>query len=649
MGRVLIKNRDKKWLRVRILTVLTIFLVLFVFVTARAFQLQVIHQGRLEARANSQHLRTINILAERGGVYDRHFSELGITVKADSIYADPSRVDDPEAVAEMISPILSMDRRSVEKKLSSKRRFVWLKRQTDLTGEERHALAKVRGVGLLKESRRFYPEPQLGSNLIGFVGMDSTGLEGVELKYNRYLAGGEVTVRGERDALGREMLFDSLEKSQSPRGNDIVLTIDKTVQYIAERELAKVVAATGSKAGIAIVMDPNSGEVLAMANAPTFDSNHFWNHRPNEWRNRAITDSYEPGSTFKAFLLAAALEEGVVGPNDIFFCENGSYDVADRTFHDVKQHGWLSVANTIKYSSNICAIKLGEKVGERRFLRYIDDMGFGSKSGIDLPGEASGVVRKFQGSDVSLATISFGQGISTTAIQLVNGISTIANGGFLMKPYLTKAIVAPDGKVVKEYNPTVVRRVFSEDTMVTTRSILRSVTERGGTGVKAALDEIDVAGKTGTAQKPDLIHGGYASGKYVSSFLGFAPAVSPRLAVVVLIDEPAGDFYGSTVAAPVFREIVKQSLAYMGVYPNGNEENTPRLVSLNREVVRASAQERVDGRVPNFRDKSMRMVLRVANDVKLKVKVVGSGRAVSQAPSAGSKISQDGVVEVRFQ
>ncbi|MCP3677582.1 MAG: transpeptidase family protein [Deltaproteobacteria bacterium] len=646
MARVIKKNMDKKWLRVRIFTVLTIFLILFVFVTARAFQLQVIHQGKLEAKANSQHLKTINILAERGGVYDRNFSELGITVKADSVYADPSRVGDPVAVAERIASLLSMDRRSVGKKLSARRRFVWLKRQIDLTGEERATLAKIEGIGLLKESRRFYPAPQLGSNLIGFVGLDSTGLEGVELKYNRYLAGGGVKVRGERDALGREMLFDGMEKPHSSRGNDVVLTIDKTVQYIAEKELAKVVAATGSKAGMAIVMDPNTGEVLAMANAPTFDSNHFWNHRPNEWRNRAITDSYEPGSTFKAFLLAAALEEGVVKPNDIFFCENGAYDVADRTFHDVKKHGWLSVANTIKHSSNICAIKLGEQLGERRFLRYIDDMGFGRKSGIDLPGEASGVVRRFKGSNVSLATISFGQGISTTAIQLVNGISTIANGGFLMKPYLTKAIIAPDGVVLKEYNPTVVRRVFSEETMVMARSILKGVTERGGTGVKAALAEIDVAGKTGTAQKPDLIHGGYASGKYVSSFLGFAPADSPRLAVVVLIDEPAGDFYGSTVAAPVFREIVKQSLAYMGVYPKSDEGSIPRLVSLNRRIVRAGVQE---GRVPNFRDKSMRMVLRVANEAKLKIKIVGSGRAISQAPLAGSEIDGDGVIEVRFQ
>lgn len=646
MARVLKKNMDKKWLRVRIFTVLTIFLILFVFVTARAFQLQVIHQGKLEAKANSQHLKTINILAERGGVYDRNFSELGITVKADSVYADPSRIGDPEAVAERIASLISTDRRSVEKKLSARRRFVWLKRQIDLTGEERASLANIEGIGLLKESRRFYPAPQLGSNLIGFVGLDSTGLEGVELKYNRYLAGGGVKVHGERDALGREMLFDGMEKSYSSRGNDVVLTIDKTVQYIAEKELEKVVAATGSKAGMAIVMDPNTGEVLAMANAPTFDSNHFWNHRPDEWRNRAITDSYEPGSTFKAFLLAAALEEGVVKPNDIFFCENGAYDVADRTFHDVKKHGWLSVANTIKYSSNICAIKLGERLGERRFLRYLDDMGFGRKTGIDLPGEASGVVRRFKGSDVSLATISFGQGISTTAIQLVNGISTIANGGFLMKPYLTKAIIAPDGVVVKEYNPSVVRRVFSEETMVMARSILKGVTERGGTGVKAALAEIDVAGKTGTAQKPDLIHGGYASGKYVSSFLGFAPADSPRLAVVVLIDEPAGDFYGSTVAAPVFREIVKQSLAYMGVYPKSDEGNIPRLVSLNRKVALAGVQE---GRVPDFRNKSMRMVLRVANDVKLKVKVVGSGRAVSQVPLAGSEIYHGGVVEVRFQ
>ncbi|MFQ5586138.1 MAG: penicillin-binding protein [Thermodesulfobacteriota bacterium] len=442
------------------------------------------------------------------------------------------------------------------------------------------------------------------------------------------------------------MIFDGLEKSQQSRGSDVILTIDKTIQYIAEKELKKVVETTGSKAGIAIVMDPNTGEVLAMANSPTFNANSFWNHRPNDWRNRSITDSYEPGSTFKAFLLAAALEEGVVRPNDIFYCENGIYRVADRTFHDVKKHGWLSVANMIKYSSNICAIKLGERLGGSRFQQYIDELGFGKRTGIDLPGEASGVVRRFEDSDVSLATISFGHGISTTAIQLVTGISAIANGGFLMKPYLTKAVASPDGTIIKENNPTVIKRVFSDETTVMVRNILKGVTQRGGTGEKAALADIEVAGKTGTAQKPDLINGGYASGKYISSFLGFAPADSPRLAVVVLIDEPAGDFYGSTVAAPVFREIVKQSLAYMGVYPKGNEGGTPRLVALNRRVGDTGVKE---GKVPDFRDKSMRMVLRLANEAKVEVRIVGSGTAVSQVPLPGSEVDPDGVVEVLFQ
>ncbi len=639
-------NKGTKWLQFRIISILIFFLLSFIIIVARDFQLQIIYKNKLEARARSQYLKKINLLPERGGIYDRNLNELAISIEVDSVYAHPAKVAKPKTLARTIAPVLLTGKMRIEDKLLSNSPFVWLKRQIDLAKGERERISGIKGVGLMKESKRFYPPPNLASNVIGFVGHDSTGLEGIELEYNRHLIGGDVKVYGERDALGREMLFGDLEKSHPIKGNDLILTIDKTIQYIAEKELRKVVRTTEAKAGMVIVMDPNTGEVLAMANLPTFDPNNFWDYRPQDWRNRSITDSYEPGSIFKVFLLAAALEEGIVGPNDIFYCENGKYKVADRVFHDVKKHGWLSVTNIIKYSSNIGAIKIGEKLGGEQYVRYIDSFGFGKSTGIDIIGEASGVVKRFERSKVSLATASFGHGVSTTAIQLVTAISAIANGGFLYKPYIAKSIISPDGMVVKEFNPTVVRRVVSEETAFMVKNILRGVTEEGGTGAKASLADIKIAGKTGTAQKPDLIYGGYAPGKYISSFLGFAPADSPRLAVLVLIDEPAGDFYGSTIAAPVFREIMKKSMAYLGLFPGRKLNVAKKMIPVYKEIKHTEIKK---GRIPDFRDKSMRMVMRIANEIPVKLKIMGSGRTVSQRPLPGSEIGSDSVVEVRFQ
>jgi cell division protein FtsI (penicillin-binding protein 3) len=639
-------NKRTKWLRFRIITILIFFLLSFIIIIARDFQIQIINNNDLETRARSQHLKKIDLLPERGSVYDRNLNELAVSIDVDSVYAHPAKVVKPRTLARTIAPVLSTGQMRIEGKLLSDSSFVWLKRQIDLAEGERKRISGFKGIGLMKEGKRFYPPPNLASNVIGFVGLDSRGLEGIELEYNRYLIGGGVRVYGERDALGREMLFGDLEKTYPIKGNDVVLTIDKTIQYITDKELRKAVEVTEAKAGMAIVMDPNTGEILAMANLPTFDPNKFWDYRPQEWRNRSITDNYEPGSIFKVFLVAAALEEGLVRPNDIFYCENGKYQVADRLFHDVKEHGWLSVANIIKYSSNIGAIKLGEKLGGERYVRYINNFGFGKNTGIDIPGEASGVIKRLERSKVSLATASFGHGISTTAIQLVTGISAIANGGFLYKPYIVSSIVSSDGKMVKEFNPTVVRRVISDETALMVKKILEGVTEEGGTGEKASFAGMKVAGKTGTAQKPDLVNGGYAPGKYISSFFGFAPADSPRLAVLVLIDEPAGDFYGSTIAAPVFREIVKQSMAYLGLFPERKLDTAKIMIPADNGMEHTEIKK---GKMPDFRDKSMRMVLRIANEIPIELEVMGSGRAVFQRPLPGSEIVPDSVVKVRFQ
>ncbi len=641
-----------KWVRVRILLVLVFLFVAYGAIFARAFYIQVIEGVELERKARNQHQKTIRVESKRGEIFDRNLEELAVSIKVDSVFARSGAIDSPARVARAAARALSMSRTGIERKLRSHRRFEWIKRQVDLTDRQREILSRLEGIGIVKESRRYYPNGPLAANLLGFVGVDSKGLEGVELLYDRFLRGGSRRIRGEKDAKGRVMLFEDINRRVPLEGMDVVLTIDKTIQYITEKALSRGVKASGAKSGMAIVMDPFTGEVLAMAVYPTYDPNHIERFRPPDWRNRAITDIFEPGSTFKIFPLAAALEEGVVEPNDIFYCENGTYRVADRTFHDVKRFGWLSVAQIIKYSSNIGIAKVGALLGERRLYRYLRAFGFGTKTGIDLPGESRGLLPHYSTwSGVTINTMSFGHGVSVTGIQLVTALSAIANGGFLMKPFVVKSIKDPYGNVVLESNPVILRRVISGDTAKTVTRILKGVTRHGGTGVRAAIEGFEVAGKTGTAQKPDLERGGYKKGAYIASFLGFAPADTPRLAVLVSIDEPEKHFAGGIVAAPVFKEIVSQSLAYLGVFPAEKVRSGPRVMKASVDIPAVGrGDEPVSTSVmPDLRGMSMRRVLRLATAMSMDVDIRGSGRAFMQRPGPGKRVDPGSTVTVWFR
>ena len=393
-----------------------------------------------------------------------------------------------------------------------------------------------------------------------------------------------------------------------------------------------------------------------MANSPTFDPNQFHRFGPDKWRNRAVTDAFEPGSIMKAFLIAAVFEEDLAGPHDIIFCENGSYKVADRVFHDTKKHGWLSSAHIIKYSSNIGAAKLGEKLGPERLYDYYRRFGFGKKTGIDLPGEGGGVLSHYKNwSGVSLQTLSFGQGVSTNVPQVMAAMGAIANGGLLMKPYVVKEVLGMDGKrAVLNGKPTIVRRVISEESAEKVRMVLSEVTEKDGTGWRAAMEGFSVAGKTGTAQKPDFKKGGYKKGAYVASFLGFVPADKPKLIIFVAVDEPKVTHTGGKWAAPVFKEIAEQSFSYMGIYPDGKKlpaappaVTTPRIFEAG---VKESLYEGLkDGSMPDFSGKTIRTVLRMAGEMGADVEVSGSGVAYRQSPGAGKRFSADKAVDVWFR
>jgi cell division protein FtsI (penicillin-binding protein 3) len=450
-----------------------------------------------------------------------------------------------------------------------------------------------------------------------------------------------------RDAHGR--VFHKGAVGAKPlEGARVEITLDAHIQAIAERELAAGVAQAKAKAGAAVVLDPQTGEILALASHPSFNPNDPDVRAGGDWksraRNRILTDPYEPGSTYKGILAAAALDRGVVRPGDRLFCENGSYRYANRTVNDVHPHGWLTVAEAIQFSSNICATKIADKLGRERYFRYLRDFGFGERLGVELPGEEPGLLRDVSTwARIDLATHSYGQGVAVTPLQLAAAFGAIGNGGVLMRPFLVRRVVAPTGEVLRSTEPTAIRRVIKADTARVTTDILRRVVEeRRGTGVKARIDGYPVAGKTGTAQKVTPGARGY-SGKYIGSFVGYLPADAPRAVILVMIDEPAGRGFGGTVAAPVFQRIGVGVMKALGVDPAGPAELVPPPAA--EPVVETAAAAPApampaDG-IPSFLGLSMREAMARAHATGFDVHPQGSGWVVGQEPPAGTPRSDD--------
>ncbi|TMA38449.1 MAG: penicillin-binding protein 2, partial [Deltaproteobacteria bacterium] len=530
-----------------------LFAVLFVLVAARALDLAVLRGPALARLAAMQHHQRIELLPHRGPIVDRSGEPLALSVDVPSIYVRPRELAAHASASDgrlaSLAAALHMPVRALRAKLQSRQPFVWLKRQA--LPREARAIGRLGlpGVYAVTEGRRFYPHGSLAAHVLGFVGVDSQGLEGLEQRFDRVIRGEPQYLEFDRDARGREMFTGGVQAAPD-HGGRLELTLDAGIQEATERELHNGVAAARAVGGAAVVLDPATGEVLALANVPTYNPN-------------------EPGSTFKAILAAAAIEERVVTPGELFFCERGRFQTAGRAIHDTHPYGWLSFAEVIQYSSNIGATKVGERLGRERFHRYLRAFGFGDRTGIELPGETPGIVRPVQRwTHVDLATLSFGQGVSVTPVQMAAAFAAIANGGTLLRPFVVKRVVAPNGEVVLENEPTAVRRVVSTRSARTTTELLRRVVEEeGGTGTKARLEDFPVAGKTGTAQKVDPSTGVYSS-KRIGSFVGFVPADEPRAVILVLIDEPATSSYGGVVAAPVFPAIAAAVLKRLGVEPS---------------------------------------------------------------------------------
>ena len=559
---------------------------LFVWIFAIGFRLvrlQVVKFGFFEDLAERQRTRTVPVEPRRGNIYDRYGHPLAMSIDVDSVFAVPSEVHDKETTAAMLGKVLDLDPQDILVRLKMARPFVFIARRIDAETSTRIRQLNLRGIAFRKEPKRFYPKRDLAAQVLGYVGMDGDGLGGLERGFDDDLRGIPGKELVSLDARGK--WFSRVEKPPDP-GQNLVLTIDQTIQYIAERELQQGMEDTKSIAGTVVVENPRTGEILALANRPTFNPNVFNSVPAEALKNRAVSDIYEPGSVFKVVTYSAALDQHVVTPDDKVDCQHGSIDVFGMKIHDHESLGVVTIAEALAHSSDVAAIKTGMKLGAERLYHYIHDYGFGQQTGIEVPGETRGMARPVsRWSKVSIGAISMGQEIGVTPLQTISLVSTIANDGIYTPPRIVAGELPPDGtpKPVV-FHSALQHRVVSTMTAAQMKKMMEGVV-LFGTARRAILNGYSVAGKTGTAQKVDPATGAYSKTKYVASFIGFAPVNSPAITIAVILDSPVGLHQGGQVCAPVFKRIAEQVLEYMHV-PHDADVKNPQ-----RQNLQASAKD----------------------------------------------------------
>lgn len=645
-------------MRIRVLLLSVALLALFGVVLLRAAKVQLLDRSRLARLQRDQTRRELEWAPRRGMIVDRRGEALAVTRDVDSVFADPSAFETPRSravAAARLANALRIDRARVLEKLGQPdRRFVWIKRRIDEASAQRVRSLGLDGIELVKEPKRFYPQRQLAGHVLGFVG-EENGQEGLERELDGQLRGKSVQVQATRDARGTMVLEHGAPDPADLTGATVTLTLDSAIQLAAEKELANAVRASHAAGGWAVVLDVQTGAVLALAGNPVFDANKP-GRDPMIWRDRAVQDQLEPGSTIKSFVVARALDEGMLRPDELLYCEHGLWSEAGRKIHDTHPVDWATPTTILRESSNICAAKIGERLGKQKLIEGLRAFGFGEKTGVGLPGEARGALadpRRMP--QIALLTTSFGQGMSATGIQTVAAMAAIANSGVLLRPYLVAKVVAADGTVLLSRGREEVRRVLRPQTAQKLWAMLEEVVAKG-TGTRAALAGHRVAGKTGTAQKVDPIRGGYGD-KRLSSFLGFAPADAPRVAILVAIDEPEGsgaDVTGGMVAAPAWGAIADEALRQLDVMPERVKETAPLLASTLAPVPAAevaSPQPEPTARpghavVPDVSGLGARSAMRRLGQASLEPELRGSGRAIAQSPRAGAIVKRGARVKV---
>ena len=653
-------------------------------VSARLVYLQVSQHQGLVNRARQQQQNAIETSPQRGDLIDRQGRELARSVQTVSLFVDPDQLTPGQLVctATELAKVLGENETDLLKQLQGaqdeKRRFVWIVRRLDEEQATPILALNLPGVQSVLEPKRYYPNGSLASHVLGFVGLDGQGLAGLEQAYNEKISGEPGRLFLEKDAAGRP--YESYEIA-AKQGQSVVLTIDQGIQYQVERALQGAVERTHAKSGSVIVLDPRSGEILAMANAPSFDPNAVAVSPADNRRNWALQNVYEPGSTFKIVAFSAAIEKKLAKPDDRIDCQMGSITVAGRLIHDHHPFGTLTMAEALAKSSNVAAIKLGLRVGDASMYDFMTRFGFGSKTGVELPGETVGILRKVERwQPSSIGSIAMGQEVGVTPVQMVAAFGALANDGVRIAPHLVREIRNSSGAVVYSAQPEQ-RRVVSAETATALRGMLEGVT-LNGTAKKAQLDGYSAAGKTGTAQKIDPKTRTYSKTKYIGSFVGFAPVSNPQVVIIVVMDEPAGLYHGGDVAAPVFREIAEQILPGMGVMPDVETKSVPALIAQADSSPEAAAKARVEqarndqerratmptvdsngvrgGEIvyassankailmPDLRGRSVRDVARACAQLGLQIEARGEGRLLRQSPSAGSEVNTGQVVYLDF-
>ena len=617
-------------------------------IEARLVFLQVVRHADLAARAERQQMRTVTAPAKRGEILDRRGRVLAYSVDAESIYAVPSDIDDPRRAVAVVCAALedctSKERQQLEERFGTQRAFVYVRRQVNPDQARRVKALELEGIGFMKESRRFYPNKELAAHLLGYVGIDGEGLHGIEAAYDGLIKGRAGTVLVQTDA--RRHAFSRVEKPPTT-GASLELTIDEYLQHVAERELRAGIAENRAQGGSALIMDPWTGEILAMASWPTFNPNAFRQSREENRRNRAVQDLYEPGSTFKVVTASAALEEKVIQPDDLIDANPGSIRFGSRVIRDTHNYGVLSFANVIVKSSNVGAIKVGLKLGPERLGLYVNRFGFGKSISPDFPGESPGIVWDPANlTDSALASVSMGYQVAVTPLQMAAAVSSVANGGELMEPRVVRAVVRGGKRMPVPRK--LLRRTISASTAAELTRIMEGVVEEGGTATRARLEGYTIAGKTGTAQK--LVDGRYSRSDYNTSFVGFVPSRKPAFTIIVVIDSPALNKYGGLAAAPIFQRIADAALRQYAVPPTLNAP-PPILVARGEdraevptsgpagvaEVVTVAAQEPTQtGVFPDLRGMSARDAIRTLARIGVTPRLRGAGLVIDQQPEPGA-------------
>ena len=672
---------------VRLLIVAGVALLWMTAVFGRLGYLQLIRHSDYLARAQRQQQRTIEITPKRGAIYDRNMHPLAMSVPVESAFAVPVEIGDNKVMAaRLLSNVLGIPRDVLETRFQSGGSFVWISRKLPPDKAEAVRALNLKGVYLQSENQRYYPKRELAAHVLGFVDLDEKGLGGIEYGLDSLIRGKSEKIVVMADA--RQRWFDG-GSAQKDQGANVILTIDEKIQYIAERELAAAMARTHSMAGTVIVQNPNNGAILALANWPKFNPNSPADARPDARMDRAVSAIYEPGSTFKLITLAAAIDQSLTRPEEVFNCENGAVYIAGHRIRDHKPFGMLTVSDILAKSSDVGAIKIALRMGAPKFYDYIRAFGFGQQTGVDLPGESKGILRKLDNwSAISIGSVSMGQEVGVTPLQLVTAVSAIANGGTLYKPHVVAEAKrgAETLPMTGALAPGEAKEVIRPETAATLRRLMEGVVLQGGTGTRARLDGWTAAGKTGSAQKIDPATGRYSPTQLIASFSGFAPINDPAVTILVSLDSPVGEHEGGQVAAPVFKRIAEQVLPYLDVprdvpvspklmqaaYKRNDIEDESSLSDFTpadfstqpdpalpiestekrpetpQPAVTVALDEGGEIAVPDFRGKTMRDVTEICLRLGLEPVLVGSGLAVDVAPASGAKVRRGAKITVRF-